>query len=633
MKKSYFCGIVFGKNDSMTVTKYKLSITYYLKTNPKNMKKLYALTVCVLLCLAGSAQTYAPWEPSQGPLNFMTLDVQNHPYIRLTYNESYNAGIDNYENTTVPGPNPHHQLITTNGQDPCRCYGIGTNYVHEEYFPTTGIITKPNGLQVDTVIQLGNPSLNNNSQIEYWFYPQENESVLLVCFSFAEEDVAYHEASENSRFYIEVLDGQTNQLIQSGYYPTEAATIAGNPTPTNNNWPYSRFLAVPSGENSGQDHSIWSDNLQSYVYYWAFPQATPTTFPFRVCPSNQISGQSYNPVKWFEYKPVAFDLSSYATQGKSVKLRIRSRSCLYFAHWSYGLFYAKMVSGGGMVVSTDDNPVFHLSVPKGFLENTYEWHYGYDSLDASNRILDEYNTPVGITIPSVYDIFIDPDTAIAVSSHVWPYYRCEVRSYTGVPFVFEFWLRRYHLDADFIYQPEENGDAVQFQNLSTLFYSVPPAVQNAGWDTVYEDGHLRWYVLENEAFTLFAENESNPSFTFTPATVSDGEATVMLVVSDSLNQVCDTVVKTFPMSLTDVPAHERHAVTVTPNPTRGTVRVSADRDIENVRILTADGKLLNTVTLHDRATTLDLGHYDGNLFLIEVRFKDGSSVVKKVVKR
>ena len=35
----------------MTVTKYKLSITYYLKTNPKNMKKLYALTVCVLLCI------------------------------------------------------------------------------------------------------------------------------------------------------------------------------------------------------------------------------------------------------------------------------------------------------------------------------------------------------------------------------------------------------------------------------------------------------------------------------------------------------------------------------------------------------------------------------------------------------
>ncbi|MBO7493538.1 MAG: T9SS type A sorting domain-containing protein [Bacteroidales bacterium] len=593
------------------------------------MKKLYALTVCVLFCLAGSSQTYAPWEPSQGPLNFMTLDVQNHPYIRLTYNESYNAGIDNYENTTVPGPNPHHQLITTNGQDPCRCFSIvGTNYVHEQYFPTTDIITKPNGSQVDTIIQLGNTSLNNNSQIEYWFYPQENESVLLVCFSFAEEDVAYHEALENSRFYIEVLDGQTNQLIQSGYYPTEAATIAGNPTPTNFNWPFSRFLAVPSGENSGQDHSVWSDNLQSYVYYWAFPQATPTTFPYRECPSNQTSGQSSYPVKWFEYKPVAFDLSSYAAQHKSVKLRIRSRSCQYFAHWSYALFYAKMVSGGGIVTSTDEQPLFHISAPQGFMEPTYEWHYGYDYTDAVNRPEFEiYNTP-GVTASGPYDIFIDP-AATAPNFHIWPYFCCKVRSYTGVPFVFEYHLRKYHIDADFSYQPD-SGDVVHFQDFSSVCYTVP----GVEFDTVYEDIHqFRWYVKQNGEFTLFAENESNPSYTFTPATVSDGEATVMLVVSDSLNQVSDTVVRSFPMSLTGIPAHERGSVTVTPNPTRGTVRVTADRDIQNIRILNADGKQLNTITPHDRTTTLDLGHYDGSLFLLEVRFKDGGNVVKKVVKR
>jgi hypothetical protein len=107
----------------------------------------------------------------------------------------------------------------------------------------------------------------------------------------------------------------------------------------------------------------------------------------------------------------------------------------------------------------------------------------------------------------------------------------------------------------------------------------------------------------------------------------------MLVVSDSLNQVSDTMVRSFPMSLTGIPAHERGSVTVTPNPTRGTVRVSADRDIDNILILNADGKQLNTVTVQDKATTLDLGHYDGNLFLLEVRFKDGGTVVKKVVKR
>ena len=587
--------------------------------------------------MAGTAQPYAPWEPSQGPLNFMTLDVQNHPYIRLTYNESYNAGIDNYENTTVPGPNPHHQLITTNGQDPCRCFSIvGTNYVHEQYFPTSDIITKPNGSQVDTIIQLGNTSLNNNSQIEYWFYPQVNESTLLVCFSFAEEDVIYHSASVNPRFYIEVLDGETNQLIQSGYYPTESAFNAGSYVPTNPNWPFSRFLAVPSGSDAGLDHaSSTFDDYGYFRYYWAFPEATPTTWQYRECPSNQTSGHSSYNIKWFEYRPLAFDLSSYAAQGKSVKLRIRTRSCEYFAHWSYGLFYAKMVSGGGTVVSTDDNPVFHLSVPTGFLEATYEWHYGYDALDASNRPpMDFYNPLPGISAQGVYDIFIDPDAVIASNSNLWPYYRCEVLSHTGIPFVFEYWLRKYHLEADFSHEPETDGDIVHFQNLSTVFFSTPSAGPYAEWDTVYEDSpSLRWYVLENGAFTLFAENESAPSYLFTPASVSDGEATVMLVVSDSLNQVSDTVVKSFPMSLTGLQVHERGSVTVTPNPTRGTVRVTADRDIENVRILNADGKQLNTITLHDRTTTLDLGHYDGNLFLLEVRFKDGGNVVKKVVKR
>ena len=604
------------------------------------MKKLYTLTVCVLVCLTGIAQPsyYQPWDSATAtvPLNFMTLNVgdTSHPYIWLSYNESSSAGVDNFTHSTATGPNSHHQLITSNGTDPCRCFQInGNNYVHENYLPTPDVIAKPDGSPVDTVIRLGSTSLNNNSQIEYWFYPKISESTLLVCFSFTEEDVTYHAADVNPRFYIEVLDGETNQLIQSGYYPTETATATGNLTPTNTNWPYSRFLAVPSGENSGQDHSVWSDDLQSNIYYWAFPQTTPTTFPYRECPSAQTSGQSFYTVKWFEYKPIAFDLSDYASQGKSVKLRIRTRSCEYFAHWAYGLFYAKMVSGGGTVTATDDNPVFHLSVPSGFMEQTYEWRYGYDSLDASNRpLLDVYNTPAGITVPNVYDIFIDPDAAIAAGSPVWPYYRCDVKSYTGVPFSFEYYLRTYHLDADFTYETDADNDIVQFQDASIVYHSTPSP--NAGWDTIYENAYpLRWYVLQNGEFILFAENESNPSYTFTPSTVTDGQATVMLVVSDNQGQVYDTVMKTFPISLSDVPARERETVTVMPNPTNGSVRVSADQNIQSIHILNTDGKLLNTVTVQDKATALDLGSYDGGLFLLDIRFKDGTSAVKKVVKR
>ena len=267
------------------------------------------------------------------------------------------------------------------------------------------------------------------------------------------------------------------------------------------------------------------------------------------------------------------------------------------------------------------------------MEQTYEWHYGYDSLDALNRTLDFWNLPPGFSIQNVYDLFIDPDAAIAAGSHVWPYYCCRMRSYTGVPFVFEYHLRKYHLDADFSYQPD-SGDVVRFQDLSSVFYSVPPSVPDVtGWDTVYEGNHLqRWYVLQDGEFTLFAENESSPSYMFTPATVTDGEATVMLVISDSQRQVYDTVVKTFPMSLSNVPARERETVTVMPNPTSGSVRVSADQNIQSIRILNADGKLLNTVTVQDKTATLDLGRHEGSLFLLDIRFQDGTSTVKKVVK-
>lgn len=595
------------------------------------MKKLYALTVCVLFCLASSAQPsyYQPWDSATatGPLNFMTLDVQNHPYIWLSYNELYN--VDNFTNSTAPGPNAHHQLRTTDGPDPCRCYSIiGNTYVHENYLPTPYLITKPDGSPVDTVIQLGSTSLNNNTQIEYWFYPTVNESVLLVCPSFSAENITSHDELENPRFYIEVLDGQTGTLINpTSCYPTEATINNPNPTP-NLNWPYSRFLAVPSGEHSSQDHYVWSDGLQNYVYYWAYPQATPTTWPYRICPDAQNGSSTSWDVIWLEYKPIAFDLSSYAAQHKSVKLRIRSRSCQYFAHWSYALFYAKMVSGGGIVTSTDEQPLFHISAPQGFMEPTYEWHYGYDYTDAVNRPEFEiYNTP-GVTASGPYDIFIDP-AATAPNFHIWPYFCCKVRSYTGVPFVFEYHLRKYHIDADFSYQPD-SGDVVHFQDFSSVCYTVP----GVGFDTVYEDIHqFRWYVKQNGEFTLFAENESNPSYTFTPATVSDGEATVMLVVSDNRNLVNDTVVKSFPISLTGVPTHERNSVTVTPNPTHGTVRVSADRDIQNIRILNADGKLLNSITVQDKTSTLDLSHYEGYLFLLDIRFKDSGNVVKKVVKR
>lgn len=638
------------------------------------MKNFYALTVCILICLAGMAQnyTYQAWVPSMGPLTFNTLGDDHHPWVQCKTSNSWNnpTNIVYPSNTSISNPSSSatsHAIITSNQEDPCRCYSLGqTTYPHDRYLPPSWNLDY-NNLQ-DTVIRIGcgsaNSTCNRAAQIEYWFYPEEKNNTLLVMFSFASINACGNWCSHgvdingcasitNPQFYIEVFDGETGNLLELGHYPTQASQGSASPV-DNPNWPYSQFLAWPSGCNAGSDDITGPDAYGINTYYWAGQTnsngssnangfATPTSFDYRECPENQTGGNSDGyPVQWFEYKPLAFNLKSIASQNvdangnftpvKSVKLRIHTVGCSATAHWAYGLFTAKMIPGTVQVITCGNEPIL-LSVPHGFMEQTYEWHYGYDSLDALNRTLDFWNLPPGFSIQNVYDLFIDPDAAIAAGSHVWPYYCCRMRSYTGVPFVFEYHLRKYHLDADFGYQPD-SGDVVRFQDLSSVFYSVPPSVPDVtGWDTVYEGNHLqRWYVLQDGEFTLFAENESSPSYTFTPATVTDGEATVMLVISDSQRQVYDTVVKTFPMSLSDVPARERETVTVMPNPTSGSVRVSADQNIQSIRILNADGKLLNTVTVQDKTATLDLGRHEGSLFLLDIRFQNGSSVVKKVVK-
>ena len=515
------------------------------------MKRLYTLTICVLAFLTGAAQ-YAPWTPDQGPLNFNTLDVENHHYIRLTYNTS--GSYDSYENSSGIhgyGTQASHRLITTQAQDPCRCFQVGTTYPHENFLPPSW--SGVPGETLDTVIMLGcqenNSNCHINSQIEYWFYPQEDNSTLLVYFSFAEEDVTHHNATENPRFYIEVLDGTTGQLIPGGYYPTEASNGTANPVP-NTQWPYNRFLAVPSGNQSSQDHHTAANDMGISTYYWAYPQATPTTFPFRQCPDAQNgSGTSYS-VGWFEYKPIAFDLSAYAAQNKSVKLRIRSRSCQYFAHWAYGLFAAKMIPGFINVDACGDQDI-HLSVPWGFLEQTYEWHYGYDSLDAKNRYMNLEDPPVGIVPNGVYDIFINRD-----STRVWPYYRCEMKSHTGAPFIYEAHIKSYFLVPDFTFeQLYGNCDlSVKLIDSSTIFTVTPPTQAGGTEDTIYQDTQfIKWFVKRYNTFMPIAENTEETTFVFDSTTISsDGKATFKIIIEDSEHKCIDSIEKEIQLDLSAI---------------------------------------------------------------------------------
>lgn len=512
------------------------------------MKKIALFSaICLITISLGMAQ-YAPWTPAQGPLNFMTLDYQNNHYIRVTTSSDWQSYEQN-TGITTGSSGTSHSYVTTQAVDPCRCFNTGTSsQPHWQHINTLPGSWDGTGEPMDTVIRIGCHSCTGsnsscictrNAQIEYWFYPQPEESVLLVYFSFAEEDVTTHTASVNPRFYIEVLDGQTGQLIQSGYYKRHNGTI-------NTSWPYSRFLAVPSGSNASQDTHYGPDENGIHSYYWAFPEATPTTFDFYKCPSGQNGGTSSNEVGWFDFKPIAFDLSEYANQGRSVKLRIRVRSCEYEYHWACGWFAAKMIPGQIHVDACGDEPV-KLSVPWGFLEPSYTWHWGYDSLDACNRYL---NLEAPGYSGNNYEVTIDRNVQ---GAKLWPYYRCEMKSYTGVPFVYEAHIKSYFLDPDFTYEQRFNNCdlTVQLQDASHIYIVTPPTEPGGMEDTIRQEiRNIQWLVKRNNNYVPFAENTTNPILTFDDATISpDGEASIMIIIQDSARICVDTIAKTIHLDL------------------------------------------------------------------------------------
>ena len=631
------------------------------------MRKIFNLLIISLLTTFfafGQGYTYQAWRPdtNMGPLTFNTLGDAQHPYVQTQYGTSYqnatNIGIQGTGNTAS------HAIITTNELDPCRCYSInnGQTYVHESYLPPQWDMDNISALQ-DTVIRVGCGTGNSNcykaSQIEYWFYPEKDISTLFVMSSFAIQNCCTstycsHGVDQgcgsirNPQFYIEVLDGETGQLLDLGYYPTQASQQTANPV-GNPNWPYSRFLAWPSGCSSSLDSQNPTDDLGITTYYWAGQNnngyATPTTFSYRECPSIQTSGSSTSyPVQWFEYKPFAFNLTNYAklnwdsvsetfVPNKSVKLRIRTLGCSATAHWGYGLVTAKIIPG---VISVDacGDELIHLSVPAGFIPSTYQWHYGYDSVNASAHYWDFITDPApGVTPDGLYGVFLDRNL-----THIYPYYRCEMKSYTGVPFIYEAYVKLHDVLSDFTYEQDfsTEGVVVQFQDSSTVYTITPPTTspsQGGIYDTVTEPAqHLEWYVKHDDAYLLFAEDVTAPEHTFTAEEIDgNGMATVML---KTFGGGCvDSVEKTFPLSLVAVSEHSADCLTLYPNPTTGLVSVSAKKDILQIELFSLDGKTLASIPLRKNNGRIDLSSYATGCYTATIHFADGTSQQVKIIKK
>ena len=260
------------------------------------MKKIYLLISLVMafaVCLAQN-YTYQDWQPSMGTLTFNTLGDAQHPYVQCKTSSSWQnpTTVVNGNNTAISNPASTattHAIITNNMEDPCRCYhNIGGNppYPHERYLPPSWDLSYELEDLQDTVIRIGcgtnNSTCNHASQIEYWFYPEGENSTLLVMFSFALINACGNYCSHgvvlsncspsgsitNPQFYIEMLDGETGQLLNLGYYPTQASAGSANPQ-SNYNWPYSQFLAWPSGCNASSDVVTDPDDYGIKTYYWA----------------------------------------------------------------------------------------------------------------------------------------------------------------------------------------------------------------------------------------------------------------------------------------------------------------------------------------------------------------------------
>ena len=513
---------------------------------------------------AQTGYTYTPWRETDQingqrvPLDFMTLGDQDHKYVRCRYGTS-GRDYNTHNGTTGTGLSASHLIITQGGSDPCRCYQSGSQYIHEDFLPPSwdGIA----GHTQDRVIRIGcyqhSGACMHSQEIEYWFYPPKDSSTLLVYFSFAQENVTSHTLDWNPKFYIEVLDGTnstSHNLIPSEYYrrcnnATQSATGAVNTA-----WPYSRFLASPAGTSESQNTVCGPDEFGITHYYWANSSSTPTTpttFPYRECPVNQTQGNALYPVTWFEYKPLAFDLSSYAEQDKAVRLRIAAAACEGVAHWAYGMFAAKLIPGYITVDACGEDAI-NLSVPWGFLEDSYEWHYGTDAAHSSG-ILEPGTTP-GIS-GTVYNISLNP-----AQTRIYPYYRCEMQSYSGVPFVYEAYIKKYQIDPGFEYEQVSDPDYpcshIILLNNTGKVSELTPKENGVGYDTSLQTPvrYIDWYY-KNSAGVYRpipgSQGEEHPVFYVSNAADIDlanfnygpGGDSIMikLVIQDSLQKCIDSI--------------------------------------------------------------------------------------------
>lgn len=481
------------------------------------------------------------WQSNSSPQNYYPNFGGNTPGWHQT---TASGSVNNASTGTLAATtsNWSHRLITrnglatigghimNNGQDYCMCYQLGSNYIRESALPAAG--WGP-GDPIDTVIQIGGPnSQGTGSQsIEYWFRPDTNKSVLLVDFAFAQEK-APHATYYNPFFYIEVMDSAYN-LLDLGYYQDLNGHVM-NQTPYY--WPYSRFLIVPVGTSSTGNIPYCLATPTGWDYYGT--NAVNNVFVKHTCPFSQYGShvpEQHSGVdcEWFEYTPVAFDLTKMAKQHRTVIFRVKSHACQASYHWAYGYFAAKMIPG---FISVDacGGDAITLSVPSGFNADTYTWFAGADSASATQKT--QYATMKDLVLSRTD------------GTRIYPYYRCEMISMSGVPFTYEAHIKFYDLTPNFTYeQVYGNCDyRVNFTDSSLIMLRAPAATAGGNEDTTIQQTRwIQWFKKDvNDNWTRFATNDLTPNLAFD----APGDYEIKIVIEDADHVCSDTIIKTITLN-------------------------------------------------------------------------------------
>ena len=269
--------------------------------------------------------------------------------------------------------------------------------------------------------------------MEYYFIPDTNKPVLLVAYECVLQN-GDHPWNGNPAITIQVFQSTNSSNtsfettpINLGYYPNDYITNGnlhqGIPSYNQTNWPYSRYHFVQDGSNG----TYPNPNDMTPSRWW-----NESNLGITRC-------GGYGDYTSHKYVIVAFNLTEQARNHRAVKFQIIMRGCYASAHGAYLYYSAKMVPGKISVDACPQDDTVTLSVPWGFDANSYRWRHGLNK-----------DTCTTLTTTNPYKVKIPRD-------NLMPYYRCEMESETGVPFVYEAHTSKYDFQPYFSYVDSAGG--------------------------------------------------------------------------------------------------------------------------------------------------------------------------------